>query len=190
MVVKRGQRILVLGPNGAGAPPLAPLGVGPCRSDRAAVVTPAAARRQIHSAEGAGRCGAHTTRGCTCRVWGAGSAARAGMCCIAGTVDLWQGRRELGDRVKLAVFSQDLAQVPSRARRPCNSMERSSCAMRHTPRDWGAQDLPMEKPALDYVLDTAREDDITVTLERGRQALGALGLSGSMALRKISACPP
>lgn len=46
----------------------------------------------------------------------------------------------------------------------------------------------MEKPALDYVLDTAREDDITVTLERGRQALGALGLSGSMALRKISAC--
>ena len=48
----------------------------------------------------------------------------------------------------------------------------------------------MEKPALDYVLDTAREDDITVTLERGRQALGALGLSGSMALRKISACLP
>lgn len=48
----------------------------------------------------------------------------------------------------------------------------------------------MEKPALDYVLDTAREDDITVTLERGRQALGALGLSGSMALRKISALLP
>ena len=48
----------------------------------------------------------------------------------------------------------------------------------------------MEKPALDYVLDTAREDDVTVTLERGRQALGALGLSGSMALRKISAGLP
>ena len=48
----------------------------------------------------------------------------------------------------------------------------------------------MEKPALDYVLDTAREVDITVTLERGRQALGALGLSGSMALRKISARLP
>ena len=48
----------------------------------------------------------------------------------------------------------------------------------------------MEKPALDYVLDTAREDDVTVTLERGRQALGALGLSGSMALRKISARLP
>ena len=28
-------------------------------------------------------------------------------------MDLWGGRRELGDRVKLAVFSQDLAQVPS-----------------------------------------------------------------------------
>ena len=55
---------------------------------------------------------------------------------------------------------------------------------------WGcAQDLPLEKPALDYVLDTAREDDIRVTLEQGRQALGALGLSGSMALRKISATP-
>ncbi|KAK9823064.1 hypothetical protein WJX81_005746 [Elliptochloris bilobata] len=77
---------------------------------------------------------------------------------LSGAVDLWKGGRELGDRVKLVVFSQDLA-----------------------------QDLPLEKPALDYVMDTAREDDVTVVLERGRQALGALGLSGSMALRKISA---
>jgi hypothetical protein len=52
-----------------------------------------------------------------------------------------------------------------------------------------AQDLPLERPALDYVLDAARADDAGVTLERGRQALGALGLSGSMALRKIGAPP-
>ncbi len=31
----------------------------------------------------------------------------------AGVVDLWGGRRALGDRVKLAVFSQDLAQARS-----------------------------------------------------------------------------
>ena len=30
-------------------------------------------------------------------------------------MDLWGGRRALGDRVKLAVFSQDLAQARSRA---------------------------------------------------------------------------
>ncbi len=40
------------------------------------------------------------------------------------------------------------------------------------------------------MLDAARADDAGVTLERGRQALGALGLSGSMALRKIGAPPP
>lgn len=51
-----------------------------------------------------------------------------------------------------------------------------------------AQDLPLEKPALDYVLEKAREDDTTVTLEKGRKALGALGLTGSMALRPIG--PP
>ena len=40
-------------------------------------------------------------------------------------------------------------------------------------------------PALDYVLDMARRDNINITLERGRKALGALGLTGSLALSRI-----
>lgn len=50
-----------------------------------------------------------------------------------------------------------------------------------------AQDLPSEQPALDYVLERARENDSTIKLEAGRKALGALGLTGTMALRNIGA---
>ncbi len=49
------------------------------------------------------------------------------------------------------------------------------------------QDLPLESPALDYVLEKAREDDKQITMEQGRKSLGALGLTGTMALRKIGA---
>lgn len=48
-----------------------------------------------------------------------------------------------------------------------------------------AQDLPQEQPALDYVLEKARVSDSSIKLEAGRKALGALGLTGTMALRKI-----
>ena len=78
----------------------------------------------------------------------------------AGSLSLWAGERALGEGVQLAVFSQDLA-----------------------------QDLPSEQPALDYVLERARENDPLVKLEAGRKALGALGLTGTMALRKIGGCP-
>jgi ATP-binding cassette subfamily F protein 3 len=75
---------------------------------------------------------------------------------LAGTMDLLEGTRTLGERVKLGVFSQDLA-----------------------------QELPMDKQALDYVLETARLDNPLLKEIEGRQSLGALGISGNMALRKI-----
>ena len=43
----------------------------------------------------------------------------------------------------------------------------------------------MDKAALAYVLETARRDDINITQEQGRKSLGALGLSGQMALARI-----
>ncbi|KAL3130251.1 hypothetical protein ABBQ38_008084, partial [Trebouxia sp. C0009 RCD-2024] len=75
---------------------------------------------------------------------------------ISGAVPVWGGVRHLGDGTKISVFSQDLA-----------------------------QDLPMDKQALEYVLEKARVDDVTITQEQGRQSLGALGLSGDMALARI-----
>jgi ATPase subunit of ABC transporter with duplicated ATPase domains len=76
---------------------------------------------------------------------------------ISGTMPLISGEREItDDRVKLGVFSQDLAQY-----------------------------LPKEKSCLEYVLDVAREDDPATIEQVGRQALGALGITGTMALRKI-----
>ncbi|KAK9814109.1 hypothetical protein WJX72_000796 [[Myrmecia] bisecta] len=75
---------------------------------------------------------------------------------ISGVLPLWSGQLTLGEGAQARVFSQDLA-----------------------------KDLPIGKAALDYVLEKAREVDVTITLERGRKALGSLGLSGSMALQKI-----
>ena len=43
----------------------------------------------------------------------------------------------------------------------------------------------MDKQALEYVLEKARKDDVNITQEQGRQSLGALGLSGQMALARI-----
>ncbi len=51
------------------------------------------------------------------------------------------------------------------------------------------QDLPMNKQALEYVLEKARVDDVNITQEQGRQSLGALGLSGEMALARIGTAP-
>ena len=75
---------------------------------------------------------------------------------IAGEVALLSGTRKLGEGAKLAVFSQDLA-----------------------------QDLPLDSPALDYVLAKARLDNPDVTLQMGMRSLGSLGLPGSMASRLI-----
>lgn len=43
----------------------------------------------------------------------------------------------------------------------------------------------MDAQALTYVLEKARVDDVNITQEQGRQSLGALGLSGEMALARI-----
>uniref|UniRef100_A0A7S0KWW8 ABC transporter domain-containing protein n=1 Tax=Micromonas pusilla TaxID=38833 RepID=A0A7S0KWW8_MICPS len=76
---------------------------------------------------------------------------------ISGVMPLIGGEREItDDRVKLGVFSQDLAQY-----------------------------LPKEKTCLEYVLDVAREEDPLMKEEQGRASLGALGITGTMALRKI-----
>ncbi|GIL59787.1 hypothetical protein Vafri_14505 [Volvox africanus] len=75
---------------------------------------------------------------------------------IGGALPLWAGSRALGDGVRMAVFSQDLA-----------------------------QDLPLELSALEYVEGVARANDPGVTTEKCRQALGALGLTGNMPLQKI-----
>ena len=50
------------------------------------------------------------------------------------------------------------------------------------------QDLPLDMPALEYVEAVARANDPGITLEKCRQALGALGLTGTMALQKIGEC--
>jgi ATPase subunit of ABC transporter with duplicated ATPase domains len=75
---------------------------------------------------------------------------------LSGVEPLIQGSRRLGEGAKLAVFSQDLA-----------------------------QDLPLEMPALEYVLAKAREDDPNITTEQGRKSLGSLGLAGESAQRPI-----
>ncbi len=75
---------------------------------------------------------------------------------IAGSEPLISGSRRMGEGAKLAVFAQDLA-----------------------------QELPLEQPALEYVLDAARREDSSITTEMGRKALGALGLMGESALRPI-----
>jgi hypothetical protein len=47
------------------------------------------------------------------------------------------------------------------------------------------QALPLEKTGLQYVEDTARAHDPSITLERCRQALGALGITASMVNQPI-----
>lgn len=75
---------------------------------------------------------------------------------IAGEIPLHSGSYSLGEGARVAVFSQDLA-----------------------------QDLPLEEPALEYVLAKAREQDPSITNQQGLRSLGALGLAGAMANRQI-----
>ncbi|KAG0612189.1 hypothetical protein M758_6G009100 [Ceratodon purpureus] len=80
------------------------------------------------------------------------------MRAMAGRGGVLSGSREVGDGVEIGVFTQDLA-----------------------------QDLPGHLSALNFVLQEAREKDISITDEMARSALGALGLTGEAALRPISA---
>eukprot|EP00798_Chlamydomonas_sp_ICE-L_P029123 gene29123-32341_t len=76
---------------------------------------------------------------------------------VGAGIPLWAGSKKLGDGVRISYFSQDLA-----------------------------QDLPLGVPALDYVMDKARESDPTITMEKCRQALGAMGLQNSMEIGTLS----
>ena len=75
---------------------------------------------------------------------------------MSGRIAPWEGSIKLGEGVKIAVFNQDLA-----------------------------QELPAGAIALDYVSEQARKSDPTITLEKCRQAVGALGLTGSLPLQTI-----
>jgi len=66
--------------------------------------------------------------------------------------------RILGEGLEMGVFTQDLA-----------------------------QDLPQNQVAVDYVLATVRQKDMSITDQQARGALGALGLMGEKAMRPISA---
>ncbi|KAG1680802.1 hypothetical protein FOA52_008135 [Chlamydomonas sp. UWO 241] len=78
------------------------------------------------------------------------------MKALGGSLPMWGGKRKEGDGVRLSYFSQDLA-----------------------------QDLPLEMCPLDYVEMKARAHDPNITVEKCRQAVGALGLQNSMALTPI-----
>jgi ATPase subunit of ABC transporter with duplicated ATPase domains len=77
---------------------------------------------------------------------------------VSGALPLLAGSREVGQGVDMGVFTQDLA-----------------------------QDLPQDRVALEYVLETVRQKDMSITDQRARAALGSLGLSGEKALRPIGA---
>ncbi|KAF6249260.1 P-loop containing nucleoside triphosphate hydrolase protein [Scenedesmus sp. NREL 46B-D3] len=75
---------------------------------------------------------------------------------LSGRLQPWSGSVSQGQGVKLGIFDQDLA-----------------------------QELPLDETALDYVSDVARKTDPSLTLEKVRAALGALGLTGSLPLQQI-----
>ena len=77
---------------------------------------------------------------------------------LSGQLALGDGERFADERLELGVFAQDLA-----------------------------QDLPQEMGAVEYVAQTVRAADATITEERCRTVMGTLGLIGEKATRKIGA---
>ena len=77
---------------------------------------------------------------------------------LSGALPLAAGRRLEDDRLRLGVFAQDLA-----------------------------QELPQDEDALRYVARRVREFDGTITEERCRNVMGALGLVGDKSVRRIGA---
>ena len=75
---------------------------------------------------------------------------------LAGQLHLGEGQRVADDRLELGVFAQDLA-----------------------------QELPQDKVACEYVAETVRTHDSTITDERCRTIMGSLGLVGEKAVRPI-----
>lgn len=77
---------------------------------------------------------------------------------LTGALPPLSGERSLGEGLEMGVFTQDLA-----------------------------QDLPQDAVALEHVLATVRQRDVTISDQQARAALGALGLTGEKAMRPIGA---
>ena len=75
---------------------------------------------------------------------------------LAGGLSLKPGQRHEDDRLRLGVFAQDLAQA-----------------------------LPQDSCAVDYVAETVRVQDQSITAEQCRTIMGTLGLVGEKATRLI-----
>ena len=75
---------------------------------------------------------------------------------LAGGLALKPGQRHEDDRLRLGVFAQDLAQA-----------------------------LPQDACAVDYVAETVRITDQSITAEQCRTIMGTLGLVGEKAPRLI-----
>ncbi|MED6307177.1 MAG: ATP-binding cassette domain-containing protein, partial [Planctomycetota bacterium] len=75
---------------------------------------------------------------------------------IGGRRSLWRGARTVGEGVRIGYFTQDLA-----------------------------QSLPMDVTALNHLYFEASAADPSITQERARATLGALGIRGDAALRRI-----
>lgn len=75
---------------------------------------------------------------------------------LSGVLPLAAGSRVVDDRLRLGVFAQDLA-----------------------------QELPQDEKALDYVAESVREFDPSITEERCRTIMGSLGLVGEKSTRPI-----
>lgn len=78
------------------------------------------------------------------------------LAALAGSLQLRSGERKVGDGASIGVFTQDLAQT-----------------------------LPPDVIAVEHVLSSARASAPDVTMQTARSVLGALGLRGDAALRRI-----
>ena len=79
------------------------------------------------------------------------------LAALAGSLQLRSGERKVGDGASIGVFTQDLAQT-----------------------------LPPDVIAVEHVLSSARASAPDVTMQTARSVLGALGLRGDAALRRIA----
>ena len=105
------------------------------------------------------------------------------LAALSGRLPLMAGSRSLAESLEMGVFTQDLAQV--RRLHAVFGFENGRIVSDCRPIRCLAQDLDMDAVALDVVLEHVRHKDATITNERARAVMGALGLTGSKALQKI-----
>lgn len=78
------------------------------------------------------------------------------LAALSGKLPLIGGERSIAEHLEMGVFTQDLA-----------------------------QELPLDKVAMDVVLEHVQAKDPSINSERARAVMGALGLSGSKALQAV-----